>query len=159
MLGSRLQVDEQDRIVVLALDNTGAGVTGDTLTLTLRRDADGYFFNGTTFQSTATTVSLTETDSANVPGFYHYDWTPRMAGSFTMLVEASDPSVVNGPFSAQVKVGGWIDYIDDEITSRGSDEDMNQVLSRFGGSIVDIEFRRLLALVEQLKFQIAAKKV
>ena len=148
----RIQTGEKDRIIVYALNSSSAGVSGATITLSLRRDTDGYWWNGTTFQSAYTTVTMTETDSTNWPGMYHYDFTPpSVDANISMRATTGTAAVVNDPWVGQVKAGAWVDNIDAAITSRGSATDVTEILKRFGGSILDIEFRRVVSLIDQVK--------
>ena len=145
MADSRIALGETERIIVVALSATSTGVTGATITLTIKRDADGYFWNGTTFQSGATTVTMTETDATNLAGYYHYDFVPKTT-DFRVTIKATTATagVTNAPWSGQLYVGYWADNIDDAITSRASNSDMQQVLKRLGSSIVDNDFRKLM---------------
>lgn len=108
----RIQSGETYRAWVLALNATPAGATGATLTADIRRDADGYWWDGTGFQSAHTTVTLTETDATNLPGFYHYDFNPNVT-DFTCVIRVATATaaVVNDPWLISLAVGYWADDI------------------------------------------------
>lgn len=147
----RLQTGEQDRIIVMATDSSGAGVTGATVALSIRRQADGYYFNGTTFQSAFTTVTMTQTDSSNLPGAYHYDFNaPLYDANLTAIATCSSATVVNGPWVEEIKVGNWVDNLDAAMTSRASDTDMNDVLKRIGATIVELDMRRIVGMLDRI---------
>lgn len=146
------QTAEKVRVSVHVLDSSRVGVTGATVLLSLRRDTDGFYYTGVVFQSSFATMTLTETDSSNWPGVYHYDFTtPVLPCILTALVTTAAATAANDPWLGQIKVGYWADNIDAEISSRASSTDSTEILKRFGGTIMDIEFRRLVSRLEQLK--------
>lgn len=73
----RAKVASVHRIVVAFRDSSGAYKTGLTVTLRIRRKSDGYYLknDGTWTAAPSTEYTFTETDSTNLPGFYHYDFT------------------------------------------------------------------------------------
>lgn len=115
---TRVQLGEAHVVRIYADDGTGVAVTGTTLTLKVRRDGDGFWFNGTTFQSSATSVNMSELDSTNMAGIYVYT-IPAAAlsqpANLCYLVETSDASVKNDPWWGEIKVGGWVDYINSDL--------------------------------------------
>lgn len=69
------------------VDGDGNGLTGLTPTIRLRRESDTYHWNGTTFVSGVQTLTMTETDSTNYPGDYHYNFS---GSSFCEILITSD---------------------------------------------------------------------
>jgi hypothetical protein len=153
MYTNRIQLGETDRVEVLALDSSGVGVTGATVTLAVRRTRDGYWWNGSSrvFQSSFTSNTMSQTDSTNMPGLYHYDFFPATTDfKVQYYATSSTGSVVSDPWYGECVVGYWVDNVDDEITSRGSDEDLQQVLSRIGGTVLEVDLQRLSVLLHEL---------
>lgn len=148
----RSQVSETQRIKVFALDVAGAGVTGATISLAIRKDSTGYWWSGSAFQATHTTVTMTETDSANLPGVYHYDFTP-LETDFTAIFYATTATaaVVNAPFVGDISVGFWLDNLNTELSTLATDADVEILKSRLGGSVMDAEFMRLRSLLGQMQ--------
>lgn len=62
-------------IEMWALDSNAAGITGVTWVLSIKRVSDGYWWNGSAFQSGYTTVTPTAVDATNYPGLYRYNIT------------------------------------------------------------------------------------
>lgn len=60
-------------IDVWAYDTAGAGVTGVSWALTIKRVSDGYWWNGAAFQSGYATITPIAVDAANYPGLYRYN--------------------------------------------------------------------------------------
>lgn len=145
-----VQVDEPTRIVTMARDSAGAGVTGATLSLKIYRNVDGYYFNGTGFQSSATSLTMTETSSANMPGVYHYDFLPHTAFRGIIYITTATAGVVNDPFVATLLVGSWLDNVDFQSSGLASDSDMQVVLSRLGSVFVDNEFANIRTVLREI---------
>lgn len=146
------QTSEKVRVCVHVLDSARAGVTGATVLLSLRRNTDGFFYTGTVFQSAFATMTMTATDAANWPGVYHYDFTtPVLQCILTAHVTTAAATATNDPWLGQIKVGYWANNVDEAISSRASADDATEMLKRFGGSIMDIEFRRIISRLEQMK--------
>jgi hypothetical protein len=59
-------------IDVWALDANGSGVPGVTWALTIKRVSDGFWWNGSAFQSGFATLTPTAVDATNYPGLYRY---------------------------------------------------------------------------------------
>lgn len=118
-----------ERIVVTALDSSSAGVTGATITLTIRRNADGYYWDGAAFGASFSSVSMTETDATNMAGYYHYDFNTNGLADAVYTVRATTltAGVVNGPWTGEIRIGGWVDdvvlgrkYLKNKLTISGS---------------------------------------
>lgn len=60
------------RIEMMLLDASNAEVTGASATIKIRRKSDGKYWNGSSFQTSPTTVAMTELSAANDPGRYYY---------------------------------------------------------------------------------------
>lgn len=149
----RIQQGETERVKVYAVDSSAAGVTGATLTCTIRRDSDGYFWNSTTnnWQSGATTFSLTETDSTNLAGWYHYDFSPSGTDfRCSIMVTTATAGVVNDPWGGDLIVGYWVDNLDSAISTKASQTDMTTALKRLGATICENEFRRINAFLDRI---------
>lgn len=126
----RYQTNATVPLFVLAADSSQVGVTGATVTLTLKRLSDGKFWTGAVFQAAAATVSMTEVDATNLPGVYRYDFVSRglAADSYLWTATSSTATVVTDPWMDQFTVGGYVDALDATISSRTAVSD----LSRFG---------------------------
>lgn len=109
-MSERIKAGETDRIFLFAADSSGAGVTGATVTGNIRRKSDGYYWNGSTFQSGLSTLNFTQLDSTNQPGIYYYDFVAPASLSDILLVygTSSTGSVTNKPYTGEIKVGGWL---------------------------------------------------
>lgn len=145
-----LQVDEASRIYTMARDAAGAGVTAATLSLAIYRNADGAWWDGSVFQATPATVTMTETSSANLPGVYHYDFTPRMEFRGVVYITTATAGVVNDPFVATILAGSWLDNIDTPLSDLATSTDMSTALSRLGGTFLDNEWLRVHALLREI---------
>ena len=118
-----------ERIIVAALDTNGAGVTSATITLVIRRNADGHFWNGSAFGASFSSVSMSETDATNMAGYYHYDFnTHGLADAvYTIRATTLTAGVVNDPWVGEIRIGGWVDdvvlarkYLKNKLTISGS---------------------------------------
>ncbi len=68
-------VGENIYFEITVLDpNTGAGMTGQTayITLTIQRTSDSFYWSGTTWTATYSTLTVTEVDDTTQPGRYNY---------------------------------------------------------------------------------------
>lgn len=145
---ARIQQGEPVRVTVMARDSASAGVTGDTITLAIRKDSDGSWWNGTGFQSSYTTVTMTETDSTNLAGVYHYSLTPPGTDfSCTYYAEAADVTVVNTPFVGALKVGYWVDNLDVASSSLASSVQVSGILKRLGNVLLDKDIMNLQKVI------------
>lgn len=77
-----------------ALDSGGAGVTGVTWTLAIKRVSDGYWWNGSAFQSGYATVTPTAVDATNYPGLYRYSLTQSNTEVVIRAVTASAATIL-----------------------------------------------------------------
>lgn len=118
-----------ERIVVTALNSSSAGVVGATITLTIRRNSDGHYWNGSVFGASFSSVSMTQTDATNMAGYYHYDFNTNGLADAVYTVRATTVTagVVNGPWTGEIKIGGWADdavlarkYVRNKLTLSGS---------------------------------------
>ena len=145
---------ETGRIVTVARDSAGAGVTGATIDLAIRRNADGYWWNGTTFQSSATTVTMTETDSSDLPGVYHVDFSSANDMTGIVYITTATAGVTNDPMVATILVGSFLDTLDEQISNVASASDMTVILSRLGMSFLDTEFLRINAKLRDITMKL-----
>lgn len=121
MTSERVQSGETDRIWIFARDGAGVGVTGATITFKIRKDIENVWWNGTAFQVAHTTVSGVEADATNLPGLYYYDFNTLASIEGGMLAYASTTTaaVANSPWMMQIKVGGFVNYIDSPLSDIG----------------------------------------
>lgn len=146
----RVQTGETDRITLLAVDSTGTGVSGATINLSLRRASDSMYFTGTAFTTTYTTVAMSETDSSNLPGVYHYDFlAPEPEAKYAVTATTASASIVNGPWFDEIIVGYWVDNLDEAMSSRASDANMSEALKRIGSSIIDMDLKKITGIVDR----------
>lgn len=147
----RVQTGEKDRIFLVALTAALAGATGLTILLSIRRQSDSFYWSGTGFTSTYATLTMTETDSVNLPGTYHYDFTHNgIAANYLLTGTTASATPTNKPWVGELKGGNWVDNLDTTVSSRGSSVDLKTVLARIGGSIVDLDLKRVTGLVTQV---------
>lgn len=148
----RAQLGETVRISVMALNVTPAGATGATIALTIRRDSDGFYWNGTTFQSAATTVTMTETNATNLPGFYHHDFKPPTTDcGYTMLATTATAAVVNDPYCGSMRVGYWVDNLDVASSDLATEAQASELIAKFGNINLADEFRRVVSFLDKLQ--------
>ena len=62
----------------------GAGITGLSPHLHIRRNVDGQWWTGAAWNAGVQVLNFTEKDSTNEPGFYYYDYTPTATGTYTI---------------------------------------------------------------------------
>ena len=123
-----------ERIEVLVLDGTLAELTGKTdILISIRRISDGFWydFSDDTFKNTGWTTRqqvMTETDSTNDPGIYHYSFdtsaiTNKTADDTYMIRTEQSPGTdaKNLPQIGEIKEGQWVDDILDGITDLDTD--------------------------------------
>lgn len=148
---SRIQTGEYDRVIAYALDNTNTGVTGATVSLEIRRDVDGFWWNGTALQSAHTSVSMAALDATNYPGVYYYDFlAPVAQATYLMRATTATAAVVTDPWLGQVKAGYWVDDIDAALSSLSTSSQSTTLLARIGAINVDIELRRLGGILDKI---------
>lgn len=147
MTADRIQSGERDRILFFAKDGSGAGLTGATIAVAIKKDIDNVWWNGTGFQSSYTTVNATEADSTNLPGIYYLDIQPASTvdGGLIIYATSSSAGVANSPWVGQIKVGGFTNYITADISSIGEGVDLlsptSQLLSIIRASVLNQEDR------------------
>lgn len=142
-----LRQGDTERIIILALDSSSLPVTGATCTVAIRRDSNGYWWNGSGFVASYTTVSMTEVDSANLPGVYSYDFIPTST-DFACIIygRSSTGTVVNDPWVGQLRVGSWSDELseiataitDSELTTIARTSSIEAAIERLGRKIATI---------------------
>lgn len=159
MESSRIQTGERDTIYVYALDSSGSGVDGAIVTLTIRRQSDGYNWTGEGYTSTYTELTMSELDASNFPGVYYYQFTPEgPSATFLLNAKTTDASVSNGPWLGEIKAGSWADNIDATVSSRGAATDITEILRRLGTSIVELDMRRIYGFCGQILAAIREKR-
>lgn len=113
---ARIQTGATERIEILLLNSSNVEVTGATVTLKIRRKSDNKFWNGTTFQTGVTTVAMTEINASSEPGKYYYSFDTTGLDEDTYYIIADSASGANVPQAGELKVGGYVDYIDRAIS-------------------------------------------
>lgn len=153
---TRAQSRENTRIWAMARDSTGAGVTGATINIAIRRDVDGFWWNSASrvFQSSYASVAMTQADATNLAGMYYYDFSPNV-GDFSAVFYATTATaaITNDPFVGDIIVGRWVDDIDEEISSRSPGTDTSVLISRMGSSFLDNDFFKVYGLIRTLEKQ------
>lgn len=137
----RIQTGDTERIEAVVLDGSLDPLTGKTdILLSIRRVSDGqwYDFNDDTFKAIGWTTrqqQMTETDATNDPGTYHHDFdTSAITNAATddtyevRVDQSPGTDAANVPQVGEVKVGGYVDDVDQAISTtesniRGADGD------------------------------------
>lgn len=147
----RVQTGEKDRIYVYALNSSASGVTGATISLNIKRQSDGFYWTGAGYTSAVTALTMNELDATNLPGIYYYDFRPTGPdANFVLRATTATAAVVNDPWIGEIKAGSWVDNIDAAITSRGSQTDLTEVLKRIGATIIELDLRRIVGLLDRV---------
>lgn len=73
-----IKVSEAQRLYMVFESAAGAGETGLTVTLRIRRESDGKYLknDGTWTASPSTEYTATEASATDLPGVYYFDFTP-----------------------------------------------------------------------------------
>ena len=102
------------RLEVWALNSSNAGVTSASVTLAIKRNSDGQWWNGSAFQAGVSSVSMTETDATNFAGLYHYDFvtTGLATATYTCKATTATAAVTNDPWITTVRSGGYVTDIE-----------------------------------------------
>lgn len=114
---TRIQNGKTERIEAFFVNSSNAGITGATPSLLIRRKSDGYFWNGTAFQFTTTTVNMNEVDASGDAGKYYYSFNTAGLNDDDYFITASLGSAINSPQFGELKVGGYVNYIDAAISN------------------------------------------
>jgi len=98
--------NKTEKIQILAINSSNAGLTGLTVTLTIKRASDNYFWNGSAFQSGAVTVAMSAIDATNLPGVYEYDFNMSgLSEDRYSLYSTTSGAAVNKPWSGTINTG------------------------------------------------------
>lgn len=135
----RIQTGATEPIEVLAVDVTDEPLIGlSNLKLRIRRLSDGYYFDWSddTFKGTAAqpTITLVPIDATGSPGEYRLDSAPHSKGfntsaivnpiandTYSVRVEQDGGgSAVGFPMLGEIKVGDWLDFIDQAISDNAT---------------------------------------
>jgi hypothetical protein len=114
----RIQSGETHRIWFLAKDVAGAPVTGATVTVRIRLDANSSYWTGTAFGG-VTSLAMTQADAVNLPGLYFYDFavpSSITSGLLVCLIQSATAAVVNDPEVQTLKVGGFVNYLNSSLS-------------------------------------------
>lgn len=113
---TRVQTGTVERIEVLLLDASNDPVTSASVTLKIRRKSDGKFWNGTNFQVNGVALNMIEVDSVNEPGKYYYSFDTSTLDADEYYFRADSEDGTNVPQIGEMKVGGFVDYLDKAIS-------------------------------------------
>lgn len=147
-----IQTGAKEPIEVMAVDSLRQRITGLTnLKLKIRRVSDGEYFDWADNNFKAAPGQLLETlvpvDISLSPGEYKLDNVDHVDGFDTseivnpnaddtyrvVVVQDGVPrNAVNFPQIGEIKVGGWVDYIDQLISDNASPAEVLQALRDFG---------------------------
>lgn len=134
------------------MDNSKNLLTDLTnLKLRVRRLSDDYYLDWSdgTFKASPNQllITLKEIDKTNSPGEYQLDTAPHVDGFntaaianplsedtyfLTVIQDGSPQNAGNVPFHGEIATGGWIDYIDEPISSQASVDEIRTLLRDFG---------------------------
>lgn len=109
----RIQSGTTERIDAVLLDSFGNPVTGlvggQLDILTLMRESDGRYWDGDSWELTATDLSMIEQSAAESPGLY-YHITEKLAED-TYLFTLTSSDVYNSPQIGTIKAGNLADTL------------------------------------------------
>jgi len=110
------QTNTIERINTLIVSSLGSPVINASVFVRIRRK-DGKFWNGTAFQTGLFSIAMLQVNLSTAPGEYFYDFntTGLLADTYYIRVESADGA--NVPQLAEIKVGGFIDFVDRPISS------------------------------------------
>lgn len=117
------------------------GVTGESPVVSIQRLSDSKYWNGSSWQVVAITVSMSEYDSTNFPGMYRYILT---AGNDTYFIRYKNTGTyaldmyelyISGDYSPVVVSNLKIEFSDVRKKFKNIDNLLNQILGR----LVDVE--------------------
>ncbi len=84
---SKILAGSAHKVYLSIVDINQAAVTGQFPTVAIRRESDGFFFNGTAFidtTGTPTILNMPEIGATSAPGLYVYSFTdPGLLGALT----------------------------------------------------------------------------
>lgn len=147
-----IQTGTKEPIEVMAVDSLRTRLTSlSNLKLKIRRVSDGFYFDWSDDNFKASPAQLFETlvqvDSVNSPGEYKLDNASHIDGFDTSAIvnpnstdiyrvaviqDGLPQNAINFPQIGEIKVGGWIDYIDQLISDNASPAEVVQALRDFG---------------------------
>jgi hypothetical protein len=107
----RIQNGQTEKIVAYFVDDSGAGITGETIPISIWRESDGYWFTGAAWQAGYTTFNMSE----QVQGYYYYDFNTASLSDDVYHIKAlcADADCINPSQAGCLKVGGYVDDIQD----------------------------------------------
>ena len=107
---------EIDRITLYAQGLDTGPATGQTIKIAIQNLANDEWFDGVGFGAAYTEHDMTETDSVNIPGYYHYDFQcPDNNLRVKYIARPTVDYVINGPWQGEAQFGVWVT---DVVTSR-----------------------------------------
>lgn len=145
----RIQTDATERVEALMLDGSLSPVTGlSNALLSIRRVSDGFWydFSDDTFKSSGWTTRqqiMTETDSTNDQGVYHYNFDTsaitNASADDTYELRVDCASATNVPQTGEIKVGQFVDDVDAAISSRAPSGEYDTEIAALIGDITFIK--------------------
>ena len=133
----RIQQGDSERIEAYFISTASVPMSGLTPALTIRRQSDGQYFNGTAFTSTFTQLAMSAVDAVNQGGYYSRMFDTTGLADDTYSIICSGTAAGNSPLIGEIKVGGFIDNLDTSINLlSGSISSAVAVLSSGQDSII-----------------------
>lgn len=128
-MSKMIQQSQSEAIEAYFINTASQPLSGLNPDLTIRRQSDGAYWNGTTFTSTFSQVKMVAVDAVNQGGYYTYtfDTTGLLADTYSLI--ASGTSSANSPQTGELEVGGYINNLDKRISQ----------IDVGGGGIVRVE--------------------
>lgn len=134
----RVKVGTAHRIIMVFRDSTGARKTGLTVTMRIRRKSDGkYLKNDATWTaSPSTEYTATETDSTNMPGWYHFDFTlPATEDTYYVSADGSSTLIAANRYQEGEILGVKLNEADIHKFAAFM---LNKVVQNIGTGLVDV---------------------
>ena len=132
-----VQQNATERIETTVLDDAAVALTGLTnVLLTIRRKSDDQFwdFDDSTFKASGWTTRqgvMTEVDATNEPGTYYYSFNTNTLADDVYYMYVTCASAANVPQASELKVGGYVDYLDSSIQTVDTNVDQILIMTEY----------------------------
>lgn len=93
--------------LIFTITSAGAGVTGQTPSVVIQKQSNGYFFNGAGYTPTYVALNMTEENSTNFPGRYFYSFNQALDNN---IINASETYSIR-----YVNTGTYALVVDEEL--------------------------------------------